>query len=545
MGSRGSRVRGENAMAGLTFAEAQARAAADTRTLGRAFLHHARRGPGRPAVMDAQGTLSRARLAGAALALIPHLGLAEDEATVGVLLPAGRGGTVVNLALALAGRTCVNLNHTVGLAQLGKMVAQAGIRTVISADIYLERIERPNLPVRWVLVDQLLPTIPKRSMLLAMARGLALPSSFVDRARPDDLATIIFSSGSTAEPKGVMLSHRQILANCDAILEHLDLRLDQDVILSPLPLFHAFGQLPGQWLGLVKGVALAVQADPRDGAAVGRLAKASGATFLISTPTFVRGYLRRVTPEQLATLRFAVVGAEKCPADLRRDFEEMYAKPLLEGYGATELSPAVAVNTLENNRPGSVGRLLPGVEVFTVDPATREPLPPGTEGVIVVRTAARLQGYLHRDDLTRQAFMGDGYFTGDMGRLDPDGYLYLTGRLARFAKIAGEMVPLDLVEDRLQEHVTAALGPEHSVAVAAVPDARRGERLVVMHDGVPWTPEEILAGLEDLPNLFKPRPRDVFQVPAIPVLGTGKRDLGGVKRLAAELVAAADARVAS
>lgn len=532
-------------MGGLTFAAAQARAAADRRTLGRAFLHHARRGPGKPAVTDAQGTLSRARLAGAALALVPYLGLADDEDTVGVLLPAGRGGAVVNVALAFAGRTAVNLNHTVGSVQLAKMVALAGIRTVISAEAYLERIERPSLPSRWVMVDRLLPTIPKRVLVMGMVRALALPAGRVDRARTDGLATIIFSSGSTAEPKGVMLTHRQILANCDAILEHLDLHLDEDVILSPLPLFHAFGQLPGLWLGLVKGVSVAAQADPRDGDALGRLAQASGATFLISTPTFVRNYyMRRVTPAQLATLRFAVVGAEKCPPDLRRDFEEMYDKPLLEGYGTTELAPAVAVNTLQHNRPGSVGRPLPGIEVFTVDPDSREPLPPGAEGVLAVRSPGRLQGYLHRDDLTRQALLGDAYFTGDMGRVDKDGYLHITGRLSRFAKVAGEMVPLDLLEERLQAHVTAALGPEHTVAVAAVPDARRGERLVVMHDGVPWEPEVLLAGLDDLPNLFKPRPRDVFLVAEIPVLGTGKRDLGGVKQRAAQLVAEADARAA-
>jgi acyl-[acyl-carrier-protein]-phospholipid O-acyltransferase / long-chain-fatty-acid--[acyl-carrier-protein] ligase len=251
----------------------------------------------------------------------------------------------------------------------------------------------------------------------------------------------------------------------------------------------------------------------------------------------VRGYLRRIEPEQLQSLRFAVVGAEKCPADLRRDFRERYGKPLLEGYGATELAPAVCVNTLAHQRDGSVGRPLPGVEVYTLDPATRERLPTGEGGVLVVRSPARMAGYLHRDDLTRQAFMGDAYFTGDMGRMDADGYVYITGRLARFAKIAGEMVPLDLIEERLQAAVQATHGDAYDVAVAAVADARRGERVIVLHTGVPGDPEAWLGALNDLPNLFKPRPRDVFVVEAIPVLGTGKRDLGGVKRLAAAMAA--------
>jgi acyl-[acyl-carrier-protein]-phospholipid O-acyltransferase/long-chain-fatty-acid--[acyl-carrier-protein] ligase len=526
-----------------TFAEAAARAAADRRSLGRAFLDYVRRGPRRTAIVDAGGSLSRARLAGAALALIPHLGLADDEETVGVMLPAGRGGAVVNVALAFAGRTSVNLNHTLGEARLAQAAAQADVRTVITAEAYLERIQRPAVPGRAVLVDQLLPKIPKRAVVAGMLKALLLAPDRLDRTGPDRLATIIFSSGSTAEPKGVMLTHRQILANCDAILEHLDLVLDQDVLLSPLPLFHAFGLLPGLWLGLVHGVTVAAQADPTDGHALGRLAETSGATFLISAPTFVRGYLRRITAEQLKTLRLAVVGAEKCPPDLREAFEAAYGLPLLEGYGATELGPAASVNVPARRRDGTVGQPLPGIEVDTVDPTTRQPLPAGSEGVLVVRSAARMQGYLHRPDLTAEAFLGDAYYTGDMGRVDPDGFVIITGRLARFAKVGAEMVPLDLVEERLQAYVAGRYGTGHEVAVAAVSDPRRGERLVVLHTGVPAPAEDWLVALDDLPNLFKPRPRDVYPVHALPLLGSGKRDLGGLKALA-ERLAAEDAAAA-
>jgi acyl-[acyl-carrier-protein]-phospholipid O-acyltransferase/long-chain-fatty-acid--[acyl-carrier-protein] ligase len=521
----------------LSFEEAAARAAADRRTLASAFLRQARRRPRHLAVMDAQGSLSQARLAGAALALLPYLELAPDERSVGVLLPAGRGGAVVNVALAMAGRTVVNLNHTVGDALLARMVALAEVRTVITAERYLERIGHPALPSRMVRVDELLPAIPKRDVVLAAIRALALPASRTVRARPDDVATLIFSSGSTAEPKGVLLTHRQILANCDAILEHLDLRLDRDVIVSPLPLFHAFGQLPGLWLGLVHGVSVAAQPDPTDGGALGELTARARGTFLISTPTFVRGYMRRVEPEQFASLRFAAVGAEKCPSDLKEAFEARYGRPLLEGYGATELGPAASVNTPEQRREEGVGRPLPGVEVFTVDPDSREALPPGAEGVLVVRSPGRMQGYLHRPDLTREAFLGDGYYTGDMGHVDADGFLHITGRLARFAKVAGEMVPLDHLEERLQRFAAERFGPEVEVAAAAVPDARRGERLVVLHTGGAELSEALLEALDDLPNIYKPRPRDVFVVEAIPVLGTGKRDLGGVKALAERAVA--------
>lgn len=526
----------------LSFAQARARAENDTRTLGQELLRQARHRPARVAVIDARGQISRLRLAAVALALNPLLGLADDEQNVGVVLPPGVGGALVNVALALAGRTAVNLNHTTGEAQLARMCALAGVRTIISSRVYLKRIDEPVLPGRLILAEDLIPRLGKRAVLAQMARVLLLPPSRVDRARPGDLATIIFSSGTTGDPKGVQLTHRAILANTDVIMSHMGLVPGVDSITSPLPLFHAFGLLPGLWLALVHGSLVAAQADPRDGKALGELVARAKTSFLISTPTFVRGYMRRIEPEQLASLRHLVVGAERCPPELKVAFKEQCGIDLLEGYGATEIGPAVAINTPTDRRDGSVGRPLPGVELLTMDPETQAILPPGKPGLIVVRTAARLLGYLNRPDLTERVLVHDGYNTGDMGWVDADGYLYITGRLARFAKIGGEMVPLDNVEAALERWAEDRYGDAYAVAVGAAPSARRGEKLIVMHTGLPCEPEAMIEGaLGDLPQLFKPKPVDFFAVEAIPLLGTGKRDLAAIKRLAERLAAGAEA----
>lgn len=555
-------------MTRIGFEQASARADRDRRTLGAVFLTRARRHPRMIAVQDAGGSMSRIRLAAVAQVIPGMLDLADDERTVGVLLPPGRGGTLVNLALALDRRTAVNLNHTAGDAQIARMCEMAELRTIVSSRVYLERIGSPELGPRVIHAEDLIATIDKRAVLLAIARTYLLPPSRIDRSEPEDVALIIFSSGTTGDPKGIQLTHRQVIVHAEAVAEHLDLPPDQGCLLSPLPLFHSFGIVPGVWMALLHGLRIAGQPNPFDAEGIGELAQASGATILVATPTFARGYLKRIPPERLATLDFAVVGAERCPSDLHAAFMDRFGVPLLEGYGCTELAPAIAINTLSANREGSVGRPLPGVEVFTMDPETGDLLPPGETGLIVVRSPARMVGYLQRPDLTEQVFVHGGYNTGDIGRVDSDGYVHLTGRLARFAKLGGEMVPLDMIETALQNAVADRLlasgAPAAGVldtdsgsmeageaddaacqiAVAAVEDRRKGERLVVLYTGeLPAEPADLVAdALSDSPALWRPKPNAFHQIDAIPLLGTGKRDLGAIKRLAAEVTPPSGAR---
>ncbi|MCS6971172.1 MAG: MFS transporter [Planctomycetota bacterium] len=529
------------AVSRLLAEQAIARCEDERRTLGAETLARCRTRPRALAVIDARGVLPRWQLAGAALTLRTRLGLAPDEQHVGVLLPPGRGGAVANLALALAGRTAVNLNHTAGAKQLRRMCELAGIKTLITADLYLQRIGDPQLPLRYVRLDALLPAIPKIVILWHALRAIVLPPSWLDKARPQAVAALVFSSGTTGDPKGVQLTHAQILANCDSINAAI-MPEPQTVLLSPLPLFHSFGLVPGMWLPLTTGFTVAAHPDPNDAKGVGELAAQARATFTITTATFARGWLRRIPAEQFSALRFAIAGAEKCPKELRDAFREKFGAELLEGYGCTELAPVVSTNLPavtvrgereELSRDHSVGRPLPGIHVMATDIETRAVLPPGREGLLVVISPARMLGYLGRDDLTAKAFIHGGYDTGDVGFVDEDGFVHITGRLARFAKIGGEMVPLDLVEETLQ----AALSGLGELAVVAVPDPERGERLVVLVAGeqVP-EPQALLAAASQLPPLWRPRARDIYRVESLPVLGTGKRDLGGIKRLARSCV---------
>lgn len=554
------------AVIALDYQQAQRTAEHDRGTLGAGVLARAKRSPFKTAIHDLRGTMPLWKLVAVAKVALPRFGLAADERRVGVLLPPGQSGALVNLALALDGRTAVNLNHTAGEAQVRRMCDLAKVKTVISAGIYLEKIApagmaaaangaKPRFPVpgRLVLLEETLPGMSTLSVLWQAVLNLFLPCAWRDRSRADDAAAIVFSSGSTGDPKGVPLTHRQILANNRGAALALDLDPGRrEALLTPLPLFHSFGLSTGMWLPLSLGITIIAHPDPTDGVVLGRLAEAGKATFFIGTATFVRGWMRRIEPERFKTLRFGVVGAEKCPKELRTQFTERYRVPLLEGYGCTELGPAVAFNqpdvtakgaTETRTRDGSVGRALPGIEVFTIDPATRQRIPPDSEGLLVVRSPARMTGYLDRPELTAKAIIDNGYDTGDIGRVDADGFIFITGRLARFAKIGGEMVPLDHVEELISAAALALAGsqpadtPAHEVAVAAVPDAGRGERLVILHTGLAIDWEKAIAACTDLPPLWRPRAKDAFKIPAMPHLGTGKRDLGGVKKLAAQVTA--------
>jgi len=510
----------------------------------------AKQGPRQTAVADLTNQLSRLKLAAAALALIPHLQIQSDEERVGILLPPGCAGTMVNLAVALSGRTAVNLNHTVGEVGLVRMCELASLRTVITAEKYTERIGwYASLPVRRIDLETIRPKMSRFSILRAMARVLIQPARKLSQGRPDDVAALVFSSGSTGDPKGVQLTHRQLLANIHGVRGHLRLEPKRDVVLSPLPLFHSFGISTGMWMPLIIGLPAICHPDPRDARALGELSERHGPTLFVSTPTFTRGYLRRIPKHQFSSLRFGVVGAEKCPPDLRRAFREKYDAELLEGYGCTELAPVVAVNVLDEDRrgttePGSkagtVGRALPGIEVLAMDAETHEVLPRGETGLLIVRSPARMLGYLDRLDLTESSFVHGGYNTGDLGFVDQAGFITITGRLARFAKIGGEMVPMDLIEEKLRERLLELSdeGDEHDIAITAISDQSKGERLLLLHTDMPHSVAELLEGLDDLPPIFRPKERDAHRVDEIPTIGTGKRDLKGLKALGEKLVGA-------
>jgi acyl-[acyl-carrier-protein]-phospholipid O-acyltransferase/long-chain-fatty-acid--[acyl-carrier-protein] ligase len=472
------------------------------------------------------------------------------EEMVGVVLPACVPGAVVNAALPLAGKVPVNLNFTVGPDAFRSAIRQCGIRTVITSRAFRERVPLPAEPERVIEAEDLPGMIGRGAGLWAALKAHLLPRFVLRRLygmkgrSVDEVATVIFSSGSTGEPKGVMLTHSNVMSNIEGLAQVFGLG-PGDRLCGVLPFFHSFGFTATLWYPLVKRVTAVYHPSPVEGPAIGALVREYGATVLLATPTFLRIYTRSVPPDDFGSLQFVVVGAEKLRQDLADSFRDKFGVRPVEGYGCTECSPVVAVNVPDfrarglvqrGTRPGTIGQPLPGVAVRVVEPETREPLPVGEEGLLLVKGPNVMKGYLARPDLTGEVIRGGWYDTGDIARLDEDGFLTITDRLSRFAKIGGEMVPHMKVEEAISE----ALGPEPSeageplFAVTSVPDERKGERLVVVHRELPVPPEQLWERLRDsdLPKLWLPA-RDAFvQVEKIPVLGSGKLDLKALRELA-------------
>lgn len=481
-----------------------------------------------------------------ARAFRPHW---THQQTVGILLPPSVGGVLVNLAATLAGRTTVNLNYTAGKSGMESAAKQAQLETIVTSRLFIEKagLEIPE-GTKIIWIDEVRKTIGTPERITALLLAVFAPISVLERAagvtiRPqvDDLATIIFSSGSTGEPKGVMLTHFNVDSNVEGVAQVFHLS-QNDRLLGILPFFHSFGYLATIWLAVNHGVGVVYHPSPLDAGAIGELIDTQHVTILIATPTFLQLYLRRCAPTQFGSVRIILTGAEKLSDRLAQAFEEKFGIRPIEGYGVTECAPVIAVNCPDfraagfyqpASRRGTVGRPLPGVSVRVVDPDSFDPLPIGTAGMLLVKGPNVMHGYLGRHDLTQKAIHDGWYITGDIAMLDEDGFITITDRLSRFAKIGGEMVPHGKVEEALHQ----ALNAETQVlAVTSIPEEKKGEQLVVLHTLDESTIPDMLAKLSEtgLPNLFIPRKDAFIKVEQIPVLGTGKLDLRALKRMALE-----------
>ena len=519
------------------------------RSLPRAFVHEVRAHPSRIAMSDSTGaTLTYGLTFLRALVLGRFLARTWSEAAhVGLMVPPTVPAAVANLAVSLWGKVPVNLNYSASQAVVDSSVEQCGITHVLTSAKVLDKFK---IVPKGQLI--LLEEIPKQIRLADKLWGKAVATlvpigalgGFVPGLRGDRLdaeATVIFTSGSTGDPKGVVLSHRNILSNAYQVEQHVHLKPD-DVLLGILPFFHSFGFTITIWTALAVGKKVVYHFNPLDARTIGKLCAEHKATLLVGTPSFTRYYLKGCEPDQFRTLTHLILGAEKLKPELARDIRHRLGIEPLEGYGCTELSPVVAVNvpqevelpggrTVHGNRPGTVGLPLPGTAIKTIDPETGADLPPGTEGVIAVKGPQVMVGYLNRPEATAQVIRDGWYNTGDLGLVDAEGFLRITDRISRFSKVAGEMVPHVRIESAILE-ITGV--DEHHVAVTGLPDAKQGERLVVLYSDLGMPPGEVQHRLASgpLPKLWVPTVRDFLHVAEIPITATGKVDLRRVRQLA-------------
>jgi len=475
---------------------------------------------------------------------------AADEKYVGILLPPSCGAVLVNNAVTLAGRVACNLNYTLTSEVMNKCIARAGIRRVLTSRRVLEKLDL-KLDAELILLEDLKDRVTAADKMAGALGAYAAPAALLDRLLGlhrmdgDDELTVIFTSGSTGDPKGVVLTHHNVGSNVEAIDQTIHLRRE-DAILGVVPFFHSLGYTVTLWTVLALDVRAAYHVSPLDAKQVGKLARERETTVLLATPTFLRTYLRRCEPEDFAALELTVAGAEKLSVALCDAFEKKFGVRPVEGYGTTELSPLVSVNVPPSRsqlrevdlKEGTVGRAVPGVAVKVVDPESFAELSLDQPGMLLVKGPNVMKGYLNQPDKTAEVMRDGWYVTGDMARIDKHGFIEITGRLSRFSKIGGEMVPHLQVEQAIADFIQGSEQDELKVVVTSVPDERKGERLVVLHKALEIEPDAICTHLQELgfPNLFIPSPDSFFEVEDIPHLGTGKLDLKRAADLARERV---------
>jgi acyl-[acyl-carrier-protein]-phospholipid O-acyltransferase / long-chain-fatty-acid--[acyl-carrier-protein] ligase len=524
------------------------------------------------AVIDGtdHSSLSRAKLLGAAAALSRYLCKQFPDKRIAIVLPASKGSMVANLAVMLANKTPVDLNFTMGRAANESCCKRANLRVAISATPFMERLRKsvaatPSSqslggegaaatkdfpwPERVLKLDELLPHM-KRQIIFWWIASILLPARLllrllkIPKKGGHAEAVLLFTSGTTGEPKGAVMSHRNVVGNVSQFRELLDAKRT-DAILASLPFFHTFGSTVTLWYPLIQGVRIVTYPNPLEPAKCAALIERYSLTFLLATPTFLRLYLRKVEPEQLKSLRLIITGAEKLPLELASHFEERFRKRVFEGYGLTETAPVVSVNLPDpeptrpgehvqpSSRSGSVGRLAPGMAAEIREPETGGKLSLFEPGMLWLRGVNIFEGYLEDPKRTAEVLCDGWLKTGDIGRFDEDGFLYIEGRLSRFSKIGGEMVPHEAIEHKIIELLGLSGRNERPIAVVGLQDEAKGEALALL-SAVDIDIAELRKKLQEagVPNLWIPK--HVQRIEAIPILASGKLDLKKCQECAVE-----------
>jgi acyl-[acyl-carrier-protein]-phospholipid O-acyltransferase/long-chain-fatty-acid--[acyl-carrier-protein] ligase len=516
------------------------------RSLADHFVQIARKNWSRKCISDATSKkLSYGQTLISSIALSKHIAeLTKQQKNVGILLPPSVGAALVNIAASIARKTTVNLNYTIAPEAIKLATYECDLKCIISSKAFLERFPQLKQLENLVYLEDLASKITSGEKLKAYLKARFVPRFLLTRSRKfsaDDLATIIFSSGSSGRPKGVMLSHHNIFSNIEAVRTVFHFTPD-DNLCGILPFFHSFGFTCALWLPIVTGVSAGYIPNPLDPVSVAKVTRENRSTIMFTVPSFLLQYTRRVSAEDFANLRIVVAGAEKLKARIADLFEKKFTIKPLEGYGATELSPVVSLNIPDRevggvsqvgNKPGTIGHPIPGVAAKIVDIETSEPLPFDNEGLLFIKGPNVMRGYLNKPELTSEAIKDGWYNTGDIAKMDEDGFIAITDRLSRFSKIGGEMVPHLAIEELLHDKLDAH---DQLVAVTSVPDPKKGEELVVLYlseAGKPDKLQKIIAD-SDLPNIWKPKRKNYIEVSEIPRLGSGKVNISKLKQIALE-----------
>lgn len=503
------------------------------RSLIQAFLKACRTyGANKKILTDGDGRqLTYGELRQAAFALsAPIKTQTSGDDNVGIMLPTGAGAMIAFLSTHAAGKVPAMLNFTAGIKNLKAAAKTAPFNKVLTAHKFIEMggleelVQELSGDMEFIYLEDLREELGVSDKLRAVL-GPIFPVLFVPRRSPDSTGVILFTSGTEGNPKGVVLTHANILANVEQIEQHVEL-LPSDIFFNPLPTFHCYGLTAGTLWPLLDGHQVVLHPSPLQTKTIAQRIFKTKSTVLFATDTFLQQYMRASKEDGLSSLRIAVCGAERVREETRKVAEQRFDMEVLEGYGVTECAPVLAANQPGDIRAGTIGKMLPGIE-SRIEPVE------GLEddaGCLWVRGPNIMKGYISADNPGAVVPLEDGWHnTGDVVSVDAEGYYVIRGRIKRFAKIGGEMVSLTVVEN-----CASAIWPDHMHAAAIVPDKRKGEQIILITDRKEAKRQELLAWAQThgVPEISVPK--KIISVEEVPVLGTGKLDYVAVTNFATE-----------
>jgi acyl-[acyl-carrier-protein]-phospholipid O-acyltransferase/long-chain-fatty-acid--[acyl-carrier-protein] ligase len=455
-----------------------------------------------------------------------------DKGFIGIMIPTSAGCALATIGALMSGRIPVMINYSTG-AEANARYAQKKCKftTIITSKSLLEKINCPVIE-GMVLLEDIMADIKtgeklKAALMTKLPVGMILSS--IQGGTEDDTAAILFTSGSEKDPKAVQLSHKNLASNIENFSNYIHIG-ENDILLANLVFYHIFGLTVNLWVTFYHGMTMVSYANPLDFQTISKIAREEKPTIMVGTPSFFWGYLNKSEPGDYKSLRLMVAGADKCPDSLREGFMKKHGVTLLEGYGATETSPVISVNSPEFNRPGSTGKVIPGVEVRIENFETGENCRTGEVGKIMVRGDLVMKGYYEDSALTEEVLVDGWYNTGDMGYLDEDGYLWHAGRFKRFAKVGGEMISLVKVENIMEKYLPEGV----SCCIVEIPDEKKGSYIVASVSAEVHKTEILRKMMNELPSLALPR--EFVVIKDLPMMSTGKIDFRTTTRMVQEIM---------